>query len=124
MSREFTFKYNDRVLTVRRSTYAYGSYKQPAILAFDNSDEECCEASGCPYGVLTVNLDAPQCEPMEDGMPFMQFLDINNWPGIEWILGHDDHVDWCEKTGFKMQSGYVKYPCYYWDPEIPEVGGV
>ena len=112
--------YNGRTLTVMRSEYQYGSCRQPAILCFDDADPECSVASGCPYGVLTVNLDAPECEPMGDGMPLMQFLDVNNWPGIEWILQHGD-VDWCEPAGAVVQSGYVKYPLYYWSQDIPHV---
>ncbi len=115
------FKWNNRNLTVMRGEYQYGSCKQLAILCFDDTDPECCVASGIPYGVLTVNLDDPRCEPI-DGQYQMQFLDVNNWPGIEWILDHDEGVDWLEKTNDKQQSGFVTYPLYIFDlDKIPHV---
>lgn len=115
---DYTFIYADRELVVRRAEYQYGSCQQPAILCFDNSDYECSEASGIPYGILTVNLDDPRCEPAGDDLPLMQFLDVNNWPGIESIL-HD--VDWAEPSGDFVQSGFVRYPIYLFDPNIPHV---
>lgn len=111
-----------RELTVMRSEYQYGSCKQLAILCFDDADPECSVASGYPYGVLTVNLDDPRCEPMEGSQYGMQFLDVNNWPGIGWSLLHDDRVDWAEPTMDKQQSGFVTYPIWIFDlDKIPHV---
>lgn len=114
--------WNGRELTVMRSEYQFGSCKQLALLCFDDADPECSVASGCPYGVLTVNLDDPRCEPLDDAEYGMQFLDVNNWPGIEWILSHDDRVDWAEQTKDKQQSGFVSYPIWIFDlNKIPHV---
>lgn len=118
-NKKFQFKLGDRMLTVMRSEYQYGSCKQPAILCFDDTDPECSVASGIPYGILTVNLDHPACEPLNDGETLMQFLDINNWPGIESILA--DHKDWCEPAGFTERCGFVEYPLWYFSSEIPHV---
>ena len=116
------FNWNGRKLVIKRSEYQYGSCKQLAILAFDNDDDECCEACGIPYGVLTVNLDDPRCEPPADGKYGKQFLDVNNWPAIEWLLKHDESCDWAEPTGYKCQSGFVTYPIWVFDLEkIPHV---
>ena len=120
MNDNYTFTYEDRTLVVRQSRYQYGSGNQPAILCFDNTDPECSVASGIPYGVLTVNLDDPSCEHEDEDMPLMQFLDTNNWPGIEWLLRHEE-VSWCEPTGVITQSGFVRYPMYYFDQNIPHV---
>lgn len=117
-----SFKWNGRTLTVLRGEYQYGSCKQLAILAFDDDDWECSVASGNPYGVLTVNLDDPRCEPFGDEEFMMQFLDVNNWPGIEWVLQHDELVDWAQPTKDKQQSGFVSYPIWIFDAsKIPHV---
>lgn len=117
-----SFNYNGHDLVVMRSEYQYGSCKQLALLCFDDADPECSVASGCPYGILTVNLDDPRCEPWGDDDYNMQFLDVNNWPGIEWILNHDDNVDWAEPTMAKQQSGFVTYPIWIFDlNKIPHV---
>lgn len=110
------FKWGDRELTVLRSEYLYGSYKQLALLAFDEDDPECCIESGMPYGVITVNLDDPMCEPEGDSKYGVQYLDVNNWPGLSWILSHSD-IDWAEQTESKMQSGFVTYPLWIFDLE-------
>lgn len=113
------FKWHDRNLTVMRGEYQYGSCKQLAILCFDDTDPECCVASGIPYGVLTVNLDDPRCEPFDDEQYAIQFLDVNNWPGIEKVLAD---CDWAQPTGAYQHSGFVKYPLWIFDTEkIPHV---
>lgn len=101
-----TFKYNGQLLHVRRSEYQFGSCKQLALLAFE--DRSC---SGIPYGVFTVNLDDPRCEPI-DTRYAMQFVDTNNWPGIEEALSD---VEWAEHTDNKAQSGYCTYPIWIFD---------
>lgn len=114
-----SFNWSNRELEVYRSEYQYGSCKQLAILCFDNTDPECCVASGCPYGVLTVNLDDPRCEPLDDEGYAMQFLDVNNWPGIEKVLAD---CSWAEPTRDKQRSGFVEYPIWIFDTEkIPHV---
>jgi len=111
--------WHGRNLTVKRGEYQYGSCKQLAILCFDNSDWECSEASGCPYGVLTVNLDDPRCEPFDDEQYVMQFLDVNNWPGIDKVLAD---CDWAQPTSSSQCSGFVEYPIWIFDTEkIPHV---
>ena len=107
------FQWNDRELTVRRSMYQHGDM-QPAILCFDNNDPECCEQNGVPYGVLTVNLNHPACAQYDD-LLVMQFVDVNNWPGIEDIL---KDCMWCEPSQAYVQSGFVKYPIYIFSPDI------
>ena len=123
-----TFKWNDRVLSVYRAEYQYGSGDQLAILAFDENDEECCIASGMPYGVLTVNLGDNTQWTM--ALAFLdqqdkwgiQYVDINNWPGIEWVLDHDPNVDWLKPVGVKTRSGFVTYPLYAFDlNKIPHI---
>lgn len=116
-----TFRWNGMDLTVMRGEYNWGSGKQLAILCFDDTDPECDVASGIPYGILTVNLDDPRCEPLDEDYA-CQFLDVNNWPGIEWILSHDDNVDWAEPTRASQQSGFVNYPLWMFDlTKIPHV---
>lgn len=117
-----SFKWNNRELEVYRSEYQYGSCKQLAILCFDNTDPECNVASGIPYGVLTVNLDDPWCEPKENDEHGYQYLDINNWPGIQWILDHDADADWAEPTDVEAKSGFVTYPIWKFDlDKIPHI---
>lgn len=120
------FHWDNRELTVLRSKYQYGSHKQLALLAFDDADPGCTVASGIPYGVLTVNLDDPRCEPLDGEEYGMQFLDVNNWPGIEWVLNHDEDVDWAQQTNDKQRSGFVSYPIWIFDlnkiPYVWEVG--
>lgn len=115
---EASFDWNGRHLMVRRSWYNYGSGKQPAIMCFDEADEECNLASGFPYGVLTVNLDHPVTEFDEDDGVYMQFLDVNNWPGIEDIL---KDVVWCQPVHAYCRSGFVNYPIYIFNADIEEV---
>ena len=117
---DYTFTYEDRTLVVRQSRYQYGSGNQPAILVFDDTDPECNIASGMPYGVLTVNLDSPECEHEDEDMPLIQFLDVNHWPGIEWLLRHEE-VSWCEPAHASMRSGFVNYPLYFFDQNIPSI---
>ena len=112
------FNWNGRELVVRRSWYNYGSGRQPAILCFDEHDEECCTQSGIPYGLLTVNLDHPATEYDPDDKVVMQFLDVNNWPGIEEILSD---VMWCQPAHAYCQSGFVNYPIWIFSPDIQEV---
>lgn len=115
-------RFGGREFTVMRSEYRYGSCKQLALLCFDDTDPECDVASGIPYGVFTVNLDDPRCEPLDDDEYAMQFLDVNNWPGIEWILKHDDSIDWAEPTGDSIRSGFVNYPLWIFKTDlIPHV---
>lgn len=116
---EASFEWDGRKLTVMRSEYQYGSCKQLALLCFDNDDWECSVESGMPYGVLTVNLDAPQAEPLaDDAIEQFQFLDVNNWPGIEKVL---ENCDWAEDTSFRLQSGFVTYPLYAFSSSIPHI---
>ena len=107
--------WNDRKLTVMRGEYQYGSCKQLAILCYDDADPECSVASGCPYGVLTVNLDDPRCEPLGDEEYAMQFLDVNNWPGIEKLL---EDCEWAQPTGDSMRSGFVEYPIWMFKVDL------
>lgn len=116
------FYWNGRELTVMRAEYQYGDCDQLAILCYDNADPECSVASGNPYGVLTVNLDDERCVPWGDDEYMMQFVDVNNWPGIEWVLNHDERVDWAQPTNAKRTSGFVTYPIYIFDvSKIPHV---
>lgn len=112
--------WNGRKLRVLRSEYQYGSCKQLALLCFDDSDPECSVASGNPYGVLTVNLNDPRCEPYGNGEHMMQFLDVNNWPGIDWIMKHDETIDWAQPTEAKQQSGFVTYPIWIFKVDLIE----
>lgn len=113
-----SFKWRGRNLTVLRSEYQYGSCKQPALLTFDDSNPMCSVASGIPYGILTVNLDDPACEPIDGAEMLMQFIDVNDWPGIEEILAD---VDWIEATDYKVRSGFVEYPLYIFGTDIEHV---
>lgn len=112
--------WNGRNLTIKRGEYQYGSCKQLAILCFDNTDPECSEASGCPYGVLTVNLDDARCEPLGDDSRYAtQFLDVNNWPGIEKVLAD---CDWAQPIDASLRSGFVEYPIWIFDTKkIPHI---
>lgn len=89
----------------------YTANHQPAILCFEKQaidDGTCCG----PYGILTVNLGddyVDLCNQDVDGDWFYQYIDVNNWPGIEDTLAD---YDWCEPVGIIMPSGYVKYPLY------------
>ena len=103
-----TFEYDGHVLTVKRTVYSDG--RTLALLAFDEDGDR--------YGVLTVNLADPlgylDTEPWCFG-----YLDINNWPGIKWVLRD---ADWCRRTGHGRQSGFVEYPLYEFDiDKIEEV---
>jgi hypothetical protein len=110
---DFSFEYKGRRLTVKRSTYQYGSGQQLAILCFV---EDADEMRGM-YGALTVNLDDPMCEPFDSDYA-MQYIDVNNWPGIEDALAG---CDWCQRTGDRMRSGFVEYPLYIFSLDIPEI---
>ena len=112
------FRYNGRDLIVRRSWYSYGNGRQPAFLCFDEADEECNLESGIPYGVLTINLDHSATEWDERDFAYMQFIDTNNWPGIEDIL---KDVTWCQPIGAYVQSGFCTYPIYIFNSAIEEV---
>lgn len=107
---DFSFEYEGHTLAVRRSTYQYGSGRQLAILCL-------IEGTGEVYGVLTVNLDDPMCEPF-DGDYAMQYVDVNNWLGIEDVL---EGCNWCERTGARQRSGFVEYPLYIFSLDIPEI---
>ena len=96
------FIYNKRKMRVEEDRYYTNG--QLAILVFDEDDNEF-------YGVLTVNLDDPRCDLINNGLK-MQYLDVNNWPNIEEILA--DYL-WLEKTDISKQSGYVNYPLYMFD---------
>ena len=111
------FNWKGRELTVKQGRYQYGSCNQLAILCFDDADPECSSAIGIPYGVLTVNLDDPRCEPWDDDEYAMQYLDVNNWPGIEQVLAG---CEWAQPTEAKQQSGFVTYPIWMFKvDEIP-----
>ena len=112
------FEWNGRTLTVMRAEYQYGSFNQPAYLCFDDADPECSVASGNPYGVLSVNLNHPATEHEDDDNLYMQFVDVNNWPGIEDIL---DRVMWCQSARAYCQSGFVRYPIYIFSPDIEHI---
>lgn len=101
------FMWVDRHLTVKRSKYLNG---QLAILAFDNSDARCCEESGTPYGMLTVNLEDTSIDDGES-----QYLDIYSWPGIQWVLSHVEGIDWAKPTDRNMTDGFATYPLWEFD---------
>lgn len=89
----------------------YANNNQPAILCYEKEAVEDGTSVGL-YGILTVNLDngyVDLCNQDEDGEWFYQYVDVNNWPGIEDALAD---CDWCEDTGIEWPSGYVKYPLY------------
>lgn len=89
----------------------YVDNNQPAILCYEKQAIDDGTSIGL-YGILTVNLDdgyVDLCNQDADGDWFYQYVDINNWPGIQETL---KQCDWCEDAGIELQSGYVKYPLY------------
>ena len=106
------FEY-DVPLVAKLDQYAVNS--QPAILCYEKEAVDDGTSVGL-YGILTVNLDdgyVEVCNGNDDNW-FYQYVDVNNWPGIEDVLAG---CSWCKPTGIVKPSGYVEYPLYKFNKE-------
>ena len=84
--------------------------KMPGLaVVFDTADEDPEQ-----YGVLTVSFGEMI------GMKDCAYIDVNNFPGAEQLLGKGI----AEDTGFTKRSGFCEYPLWHFKKEfLEECGG-
>ena len=113
-------RWNGKDLYVYRSEYHHKDRHQLAILMFEEDDK-----SGVPYGTLTINSDDPMYGNNSGHLIKgydLQFIDTRSWPGIMWVLNHDENNDWVKPLPVPFQPKFIPYPlCVFRLDKIPHI---